>query len=165
MTEFNVIWLLEQLKQSCPEYELDFRDQQCVFYNNQSFHGETYSWESYVVGKYLCFILIFRPLFPIITGFKYRNKIRKIIMLLNLLNLYLDEAECELNCKPVGMNYFATLKDRVVDGTSCLFPVDFVRQNHSGRAMCVDGICKVRVCLSIVLFGTETVYFYLVFSY
>lgn len=57
---------------------------------------------------------------------------------------YLDEAECEMNCKPIGMNYFATLGDRVIDGTSCLFPIDFVRQNHTGRAMCVDGVCKVR---------------------
>lgn len=60
---------------------------------------------------------------------------------LNLIHL--DEAECELNCKPIGMNYFALLRDRVIDGTSCLFPVDFVQQNHSGRAMCVDGVCKV----------------------
>lgn len=56
-----------------------------------------------------------------------------------------DEAECELNCKPVGMNYFATLNDRVIDGTSCLLPVDFVKQNHSGRAMCVEGVCKVSI--------------------
>lgn len=48
-----------------------------------------------------------------------------------------------MNCKPIGMNYFALLKDRVIDGTSCVFPVDFVQQNHSGRAMCVDGVCKV----------------------
>lgn len=57
--------------------------------------------------------------------------------------IHLDEAECELNCKPIGMNYFALLRDRVIDGTSCVFPVDFVQQNHSGRAMCVDGVCKV----------------------
>lgn len=87
------------------------------------------------------------------AGFKYqtqekkRRKIEKLknrVLERNWLNLiHLDEAECELNCKPIGMNYFATLRDRVIDGTSCLFPVDFVRQNHSGRAMCVDGICKV----------------------
>lgn len=73
---------------------------------------------------------------------KLKNKCLSLFLYcLNLIHL--DEAECELNCKPIGMNYFALLQDRVIDGTSCLFPVDFVQQNHSGRAMCVDGICKV----------------------
>lgn len=44
------------------------------------------------------------------------------------------------------------LKDRVIDGTSCSFPSDFIRQNRSGRAMCVEGICKVRIIsLSLLL--------------
>lgn len=55
-----------------------------------------------------------------------------------------DEAECELNCKPVGMSYFATLGNRVVDGTGCTFPIGYANRKHSGRAMCVDGMCKVR---------------------
>lgn len=59
--------------------------------------------------------------------------------------LFLDDAECELNCKPVGLNYFATLNDRVKDGTSCFKPSEFLklRRNHAGKAICVDGICKV----------------------
>lgn len=61
-----------------------------------------------------------------------------------LFVFHLDEAECELNCKPIDMNYFAPLKDRVADGTSCFSPIDFVKQNRSGRAMCVEGVCKVR---------------------
>lgn len=54
-----------------------------------------------------------------------------------------DDAECELNCKPIGMNYFATMSNTVIDGTTCYTPTDFARRNISGRAMCVDGICKV----------------------
>lgn len=50
------------------------------------------------------------------------------------------------------MNYFAMLKERVIDGTSCWFPVDFVRQNHSGRGMCVEGTCKVRADFSLIKF-------------
>lgn len=76
-----------------------------------------------------------------------------------------DDAECELNCKPIGMEYFATLDDRVVDGTTCSQPVADVlskrqRRRHgrapddnlattsaspsaARRAICVDGVCKV----------------------
>lgn len=58
---------------------------------------------------------------------------------------FLDDAECELNCKPVGLSYFATLNDRVIDGTSCFKPSEYLklRRNHAGKAICVDGICKV----------------------
>lgn len=73
--------------------------------------------------------------------------------------IYLDEAECELNCKPIGMNYFAMLKERVIDGTSCWFPVDFVRQNHSGRGMCVEGTCKVRADFSLIKFYGAIVFY------
>lgn len=62
----------------------------------------------------------------------------------DLLHPFSDDAECELNCKPIGMNYFATLNDTVIDGTACYSTVDFARRNISGRAMCVDGICKVK---------------------
>ncbi|TMW41616.1 hypothetical protein DOY81_013304, partial [Sarcophaga bullata] len=33
-----------------------------------------------------------------------------------------DDAECELNCKPLGMKYFATLNATVIDGTPCEKP-------------------------------------------
>lgn len=56
---------------------------------------------------------------------------------------FLDDAECELNCKPINMNYFATLNDRVIDGTSCSYPSDHLKRNNTGRAICVEGICKV----------------------
>lgn len=67
---------------------------------------------------------------------------------LKILSSYrnsIDDAECELNCKPIGLNYFATLNERVVDGTSCFKPSEFLklRRNHAGKAICVDGICKV----------------------
>ncbi|XP_030240028.1 thrombospondin type-1 domain-containing protein 4 isoform X1 [Drosophila navojoa] len=56
-----------------------------------------------------------------------------------------DDAECELNCKPLGMKYFATLNDTVIDGTPCQRSAEYYRSNRStplGRAICVDGICK-----------------------
>ncbi|XP_030561294.1 thrombospondin type-1 domain-containing protein 4 isoform X1 [Drosophila novamexicana] len=55
-----------------------------------------------------------------------------------------DDAECELNCKPLGMKYFATLNDTVIDGTPCQRPAEYYRSKSTrvGRAMCVDGICK-----------------------
>ncbi|KAM8717604.1 hypothetical protein ACLKA7_004322 [Drosophila subpalustris] len=55
-----------------------------------------------------------------------------------------DDAECELNCKPLGMKYFATLNDTVIDGTPCQRPAEYYRSKstYASRAMCVDGICK-----------------------
>lgn len=54
-----------------------------------------------------------------------------------------EDAECELNCKPIGMKYFATLNRTVIDGTPCSKPMEYFRRNNSKRAVCVDGICKV----------------------
>lgn len=54
-----------------------------------------------------------------------------------------EDAECELNCKPVGLNYFATLNNTVIDGTPCSKPAEYYRRNFQGRAVCVEGICKV----------------------
>ncbi|XP_059620455.1 thrombospondin type-1 domain-containing protein 4 isoform X2 [Phlebotomus argentipes] len=54
-----------------------------------------------------------------------------------------EDAECELNCKPVGLNYFATLNNAVIDGTPCTKPAEYYRRNFQGRAVCVEGICKM----------------------
>ncbi|KFB40992.1 AGAP010001-PA-like protein [Anopheles sinensis] len=62
-----------------------------------------------------------------------------------------EDAECELNCKPIGMRYFATLNKTVIDGTPCIKPTEYFRNNEStvGRGICVEGVCKVgeRSCL------------------
>lgn len=84
-----------------------------------------------------------------------------------------DDAECELNCKPIGLEYFALLDERVVDGTACKHPVNELRHNRqrrgggggttapleaqSRRAMCVHGVCKVSegvvcVCVAVAHF-------------
>lgn len=55
-----------------------------------------------------------------------------------------DEAECELNCKPIGLNYYAMLNERVIDGTSCIRPIESIRVKYTGPAKCVEGVCKVR---------------------
>lgn len=61
------------------------------------------------------------------------------------ISLLLEDAECELNCKPKGMKYFATLNSSVIDGTPCFRPAEYYRSNYRQRAMCVDGVCKVSV--------------------
>ncbi|XP_049318094.1 uncharacterized protein LOC125780238, partial [Bactrocera dorsalis] len=53
-----------------------------------------------------------------------------------------EDAECELNCKPKGMKYFATLNSSVIDGTPCFRPAEYYRSNYRQRAMCVEGVCK-----------------------
>ncbi|XP_033236343.1 thrombospondin type-1 domain-containing protein 4 isoform X2 [Drosophila pseudoobscura] len=53
-----------------------------------------------------------------------------------------SDAECELNCKPLGMKYYATLNESVINGTPCKRPAEYYRLNFLGRAICVDGICK-----------------------
>lgn len=60
-----------------------------------------------------------------------------------LLLLVAADAECELNCKPIRLNYFATLNKTVIDGTPCSKPPEFYRRNYEGRAVCVEGTCKV----------------------
>lgn len=57
-----------------------------------------------------------------------------------------EENECELNCKPIGMSYFATLNDMVMDGTSCHRPAEYFTSNYRGSAVCVNGICEVCNC-------------------
>uniref|UniRef100_A0A182SZD2 ADAMTS/ADAMTS-like cysteine-rich domain-containing protein n=1 Tax=Anopheles maculatus TaxID=74869 RepID=A0A182SZD2_9DIPT len=54
-----------------------------------------------------------------------------------------EDAECELNCKPIGMRYFATLNKTVIDGTPCSKPTEYFRRNNSGRGICVEGLCKI----------------------
>ncbi|XP_041451857.1 thrombospondin type-1 domain-containing protein 4 isoform X2 [Drosophila obscura] len=53
-----------------------------------------------------------------------------------------DDAECELNCMPLGMKYYATLSESVINGTPCKRSAEYYRLNFLGRALCVDGVCK-----------------------
>lgn len=57
--------------------------------------------------------------------------------------LYTEDAECELNCKPIGMKYYATLNKTVIDGTECTKPFEYFRRKDNGKAICAEGICKV----------------------
>lgn len=56
----------------------------------------------------------------------------------------LDDAECELNCRPVNQKYFARLKEYAVDGTHCT-KVHNPPKSGGGveRSVCVEGKCKV----------------------
>lgn len=56
-------------------------------------------------------------------------------------SVQLDDAECELNCRPVNRKYFAKLREYAVDGTSCNSTDGPTR--NSSKAVCVEGKCKV----------------------
>lgn len=45
--------------------------------------------------------------------------------------------QCALNCRAIGYRFYATLKPKVIDGTSCN------GTNDSRPYVCVDGQCKV----------------------
>ncbi|XP_074037372.1 thrombospondin type 1 domain containing lonely heart isoform X2 [Leptinotarsa decemlineata] len=53
--------------------------------------------------------------------------------------------ECALNCRAVGMNFFATLNKTVIDGTRCLYPSTYTGKTapKGTRGVCIDGYCKV----------------------
>ncbi|XP_044744505.1 thrombospondin type-1 domain-containing protein 4-like isoform X2 [Coccinella septempunctata] len=54
------------------------------------------------------------------------------------------EAECALNCRPAGMNFYATLNKTVIDGTPCSRPISSTGKPapHGTRGVCVSGECK-----------------------
>lgn len=68
---------------------------------------------------------------------------------------FLDDAECELNCRPINQKYFAKLKEYAVDGTHCTNLHDKPK-NHSNsttKAVCVEGKCrvsKINWCMSLI---------------
>lgn len=55
------------------------------------------------------------------------------------------------------MKYFATLNATVIDGTPCEKPAEYYRSNYRGRAICIDGICKVSMNKIYVSFKASTV--------
>ncbi|KAL9914968.1 thrombospondin type-1 domain-containing protein 4-like [Glossina fuscipes fuscipes] len=85
-----------------------------------------------------------------ILSLRYCHKIQtRFSNISSIVNKYIwepyikDDAECELNCKPIGMKYFATLNNTVIDGTMCFRPAEYYRYNYQEGAVCVNGICKV----------------------
>ncbi|XP_045460910.1 thrombospondin type-1 domain-containing protein 4-like isoform X2 [Harmonia axyridis] len=54
------------------------------------------------------------------------------------------EEECALNCRPAGMNFYATLNKTVIDGTPCNRPVSSTGKPapYGTRGVCVFGQCK-----------------------
>ncbi|KAL3288917.1 hypothetical protein HHI36_003362 [Cryptolaemus montrouzieri] len=55
------------------------------------------------------------------------------------------DQECALNCRPIGMNFYATLNKTVIDGTPCLRPITSTGKAapQGTRGVCVVGVCKV----------------------
>lgn len=53
--------------------------------------------------------------------------------------------ECALNCRAIGMDFYATLNRTVADGTPCSKPhTSHGRRAPSGtRGICIGGYCKV----------------------
>uniref|UniRef100_A0A1A9ZH78 Uncharacterized protein n=1 Tax=Glossina pallidipes TaxID=7398 RepID=A0A1A9ZH78_GLOPL len=101
-------------EQTCPYSNEKFRALQCSYYNGVDFQGQN-------------------------PSVYFENK---IYVFKNALTHRVDDAECELNCKPVGMKYFATLNTTVIDGTMCYHPAEYYRYNYQEGAVCVNGICK-----------------------
>jgi hypothetical protein len=109
--------------QECPQPDADFRAQQCSEFNEKSFRGQTYQWEPYIKGK-------------------RRAKCQDSPH--GSLGILVDDAECELNCRPVNQKYFARLRETAVDGTHCLKIHNPPKNNASfDRGVCVEGKCKV----------------------
>lgn len=48
-----IIWYsnIKFNKQICPDPDVDFRQLQCMEYNNQTFQGTQYEWEAYIKGE------------------------------------------------------------------------------------------------------------------
>uniref|UniRef100_A0A182NP13 Uncharacterized protein n=1 Tax=Anopheles dirus TaxID=7168 RepID=A0A182NP13_9DIPT len=111
-------------EQECALTDGDFREQQCASFNSQSFQDKRYIWEAFVKGI-------------------QRLKTVSIGCYLTMVFVSTEDAECELNCKPIGMRYFATLNKTVIDGTACSKPTEYFRRNNSGRGICVEGLCKL----------------------
>lgn len=58
---------------------------------------------------------------------------------------FTDDAECELNCRPVNQKYFARLREYAVDGTRCEKIQNQPKNNITyEHGVCVEGKCKVR---------------------
>lgn len=75
------------------------------------------------------------------TNYTYKKKISKFENSLISAN-----DECTLNCRPFGLNFYATLNKAVIDGTSCHYPMTSMGQMapRGTQGVCVDGYCKVR---------------------
>ncbi|XP_019865966.1 thrombospondin type-1 domain-containing protein 4 [Aethina tumida] len=52
--------------------------------------------------------------------------------------------ECALNCRPMGMSFYATLNKTVIDGTSCARPTTSMGAPapRGTKGVCIDGYCK-----------------------
>ncbi|XP_066245264.1 thrombospondin type-1 domain-containing protein 4 isoform X1 [Euwallacea similis] len=57
---------------------------------------------------------------------------------------YQGETECALNCRPVGMKFYATFNKTVIDGTPCYRPVTSTGKSapKGTKGVCIDGYCK-----------------------
>ncbi|CRK93989.1 CLUMA_CG007515, isoform A [Clunio marinus] len=56
-----------------------------------------------------------------------------------------DDAECELNCRPVNQKYFARLREYAIDGTNCSKVHNPPKSNVAyERSVCVEGKCKLK---------------------
>jgi hypothetical protein len=84
------------------------------------------------------------------TSGSHTSKVRERVssssarICLKALSILVDDAECDLNCRPVNQKYFARLREYAVDGTHCLKILNPPKNNASfDRGVCVEGKCKV----------------------
>lgn len=55
-----------------------------------------------------------------------------------------EHNECELYCKPIDSDVFISMHQSVTDGTPCEKPAIYYTHHYRRKAVCVEGICKVR---------------------
>lgn len=65
--------------------------------------------------------------------------------------------QCALNCRAIGYRFYATLKPKVIDGTSCN------GTNDPTPYVCVEGQCKVSHKHITISTGCNTYHIYLVY--
>ena len=99
----------------------DFRDLQCSLFNSMSHNGRYYDWLPYTKND---------------NGSK-SSLVPYWVLLFDLMLLTLAAINsCALNCYPDGEDFFVTLTEEVVDGTSC-------SDDIGHPAVCADGTCLV----------------------
>lgn len=55
-----------------------------------------------------------------------------------------EHNECELYCKPIDSDIFISMNQSVIDGTPCERTAIYYTHYYRRKAVCVEGICKVR---------------------
>ncbi|XP_054083284.1 A disintegrin and metalloproteinase with thrombospondin motifs 13-like [Zeugodacus cucurbitae] len=62
----------------------------------------------------------------------------------NWLGYEKEHNECELFCRPSGSDVFVSMNQSVTDGTTCGRPAVYYTHYYRRKAVCVEGICRIK---------------------